>query len=44
MVDGRYGNNEEIWKENTNNGENPVDYSTLDSHESFNNYGTKEAW
>lgn len=44
MVDGRYANNEEVWKENTNNGENPVDYSALGSHESFNNYGTKEAW
>lgn len=44
MIDGRYANNEDVWKEHTNNGEKPIDYQTLGSHEAFNNYGTREAW
>ncbi|MDR6726890.1 hypothetical protein J2W91_005415 [Paenibacillus amylolyticus] len=44
MVDGRFSSNEEAWKEHTNDGENPIDYKTLDSHDAFNNYGTAEAW
>lgn len=43
MVDGRYSNYKKVWLQYSNNGEIPVDYSLLDSHQAFH-YGNAEAW